>query len=51
MADVRSQVSLSLFTDFINMSEFKPADLHEASVISLFDQVISWSNALKTIRK
>lgn len=51
MADVRSQVSLSLFTDFVNMSEFKPASLHESSVISLFDQVISWSNALKTIRK
>ncbi|MBU3144811.1 NADPH-dependent FMN reductase [Clostridium sp. CF012] len=51
MADVRSQVTLSLFTDFVNMSEFKPADLHEATVVSLFDQVIAWSNALKTLRK
>lgn len=51
MADVRSQVTLSLFTDFVNMSEFKPAGLHEASVVSLFDQVIAWSNALKTLRK
>ena len=51
MADVRSQVTLSLFTDFVNMSEFKPADLHEASLVSLLDQVIAWSNALKTLRK
>lgn len=51
MADVRSQVMLSLFTDFVNMNEFKPAAHHEASVISLFDQVIAWSNALKTLRK
>lgn len=51
MADVRSQVSLSLFTDFVNMSEFKPADLHEASLVSLLDQVIAWSNALKILRK
>ena len=51
MADVRSQVILSLFTDFVNMSEFKPAALHEASLVSLLDQVIAWSNALKTLRK
>lgn len=51
MADVRSQVTLSLFTDFVNMSEFKPAGLHETTVVSLFDQVIAWSNALKTLRK
>jgi len=51
MADVRSQVTLSLFTDFVNMNEFKPADLHENSVVSLFDQVIAWSNALKTLRR
>lgn len=50
MADVRSQVTLSLFTDFVNMSEFKPADLHEASLVSLLDQVIAWSNTLKTLR-
>ena len=51
MADVRSQVILSLFTDFVNMSEFKPADNHEISVVSLLDQVIAWSKALKTLRK
>lgn len=50
MADVRQQVMLSLFTDFENMSEFKPQDHHLNSVETLFDQVISWSTALKVLR-
>jgi NAD(P)H-dependent FMN reductase len=50
MADVRAQVMLSLFTDFVNMSEFKPDSRHEAEVDELLNQVISWSNALKTLR-
>ena len=51
MADVTSQVTLSLFTDFINMNEFKPAIRHETAIVSLFDQVIAWSNALRTLRR
>lgn len=51
MADVRAQVILSLFTDFVNMNEFRPATQHEDSVITLFDQVIAWSGALKPLRK
>ena len=51
MADVRAQVILSLFTDFVNMSEFKPAALQEDFVVALFHQVIAWSNALKTLRQ
>ena len=50
MADVRAQVMLSLFTDFINMSEFKPDPRHEDEVTELLNQVIAWSNALKTLR-
>ncbi|MFY9213551.1 MAG: NADPH-dependent FMN reductase [Tissierellaceae bacterium] len=51
MADVRQQVMLSLFTDFEDMSKFKPQDYHLESLNSLFDQVIAWSNALKVLRK
>lgn len=51
IADVRAQVMLSLFTDFVNMSQFKPDPRHVAEVNTLFDQVIAWSNALKTLRK
>ncbi|PLR98823.1 NADPH-dependent FMN reductase [Bacillus sp. T33-2] len=50
VADVRQQVSLSLFTDFENFSEFKPAEHHEGAVNTMFDQVIAWSGALKTLR-
>ncbi len=50
MADVRAQVMLNLFTDFVNMSEFKPDPRHEDEVTELLNQVIAWSNALKTLR-
>lgn len=50
VADVRAQVSLSLFTDFENFSAFKPAPRHEKSVNSMLDQVIAWSGALKVLR-
>lgn len=51
VADVRSQVALSLFTDFENYSVFKPAPQHEASINTMINQVIAWGNALKAVRK
>lgn len=51
MADVRNQVMLSLFTDFVKMSEFKPDPRHDGEVHAMLDQVIAWGNALKTLRK
>ena len=51
VADVRSQVQLSLFTDFENMSTFKPADRHEKSLHKVFDDVIAWGAALKAMRE
>jgi NAD(P)H-dependent FMN reductase len=50
IADVRSQVALSLFTDFENFSEFKPASLHDKSLNDLFDQLLIWSKALRNVR-
>ena len=51
IATVRNQVLLSLFSDFENFSVFKPAAHHETSVNAIFDQVISWSGALRTLRE
>lgn len=51
VADVRAQVMLSLFTDFENMNIFKPAERHVDSVNTMFDQVVLWSGAMKSIRK
>jgi NAD(P)H-dependent FMN reductase len=50
IADVRSQVALSLFTDFENFSTFKPQALHEKSLKSMLDQLVAWSGAMKGVR-
>ena len=50
MADVRSQVALSLFTDFENFSVFRPADVHLDALNTMLDQVVSWSDALAPLR-
>ncbi len=50
IADVRAQVSLSLFTDFENFTKFKPASYHEKSFNDMLDQVIAWGTALKASR-
>jgi NAD(P)H-dependent FMN reductase len=50
VADVRAQVTLSLFTDFENFSAFKPHERHASELNSVLDQVIGWGRALKTVR-
>lgn len=50
VADVRSQVGLSLFTDFENFTEFKPGPHHNDSVNAMLDQLVAWSGAMKTLR-
>ncbi|MNY75986.1 hypothetical protein D3C86_2154300 [compost metagenome] len=50
MASVRSQVTLSLFTDFENFTVLKPHPRQETAANTMFDQVIAWSGALKTLR-
>jgi NAD(P)H-dependent FMN reductase len=50
MADVRSQVALSLHTDFENFSVFKPGP-HQAQALDLtLTQVVGWSKALAPLR-
>jgi hypothetical protein len=51
MADVRTNVALSLITDFENFTEFKPG-AHQAQVLdTLLGQVVAWSQALAPLRK
>ena len=50
MASVRTMLTFSIMSDFENMSVFKPHDYHLKNAKGLFDEVISWSKALKTIR-
>lgn len=50
MADVRSQVALSLFTDFENFSVFKPIEAQLDALTATIDQVVAWSDALAQLR-
>lgn len=50
VATVRAQVLLSLFTDFESFSVFKPDPRHDREVHTMIDQVLSWGQALKTVR-
>jgi NAD(P)H-dependent FMN reductase len=51
VADVTAQVALSLFTDFENFSAFRPNPWHEAQLHVVIDQVVAWSEALKSVRQ
>ncbi len=50
VATVRAQVGLSLFTDFKDLKQFTPAELHVQEVHTLLDQVIAWGTALQPLR-
>ena len=50
VATVHTTVNFSLMTDFENMSNFVPNDYHASNATAMFDELIKWSGALKTIR-
>lgn len=51
VADVRQAVALSLRDDFENYTTFKPGAHHEKTVKTMLDQVVSWGEALRTVRQ
>ena len=50
MADVRAQVFLSFATDFADSSTFQPAESSTGALTDVFNQVIAWADALKSLR-
>jgi NAD(P)H-dependent FMN reductase len=50
IADVRTQVMLSLFTDFENYSQFKPDERHIGSLNTMLDELNSWAGAMRSVR-
>ena len=50
IAHVRTQLSFSLFTDFENFSSFVPGPQHLDGAKNLFDQLESWTRAMKSVR-
>ena len=51
VATVRNQVMLSLRDDFANYSAFQPREFHEKPLGQVFDQVIAWGGALRSLRE
>jgi NAD(P)H-dependent FMN reductase len=56
MADVSTQVVLSLFTDFALEDPILPGTLqagphHEVSFHAMFDELVAWSGALQPLRR
>ena len=51
IADVRAQVSLSIFTDWEQFTTFRPDPRHDSSVATMLDQVVAWSTAMKGLRE
>jgi NAD(P)H-dependent FMN reductase len=52
VADVRSQVSLSLFDDFEDMQTFAAPRPHQVGAVrALLDDVTSWSRAMRSVRE
>ncbi|WP_042382251.1 NADPH-dependent FMN reductase [Streptacidiphilus melanogenes] len=50
LAHVHQQLAFSLFTDFENLSLFKPGAHHDAAATKLFEEIEAWSTAMKTLR-
>lgn len=50
IADVRAQVALSLFTDFENFADFRPAAHHEKGLDAMARQLLAWSGAMQPLR-
>src|ERR1022692_3001032 len=46
MADVRTNVALSMFTDFENFADFVPAERQVQTLDVLLGEVLAWSSAL-----
>jgi NAD(P)H-dependent FMN reductase len=50
MADVRTNVALSMFTDFENFADLVPAERQVQTLDVLLGEVLSWSSALAPLR-
>jgi len=50
VATVRAQLTLDSYRDFENFYDFKPTERHAEALNTMFDQLVSWGTALKTVR-
>lgn len=50
VATVRNQVGLSIFTDFVKGSEFKPDPRHLQELDGMLEQLVAWGHAMQSLR-
>ena len=50
VADVRQQVTMSIFTDFENFQAFTPGPQHAQHLGVQLDQLVAWAGALRDVR-
>jgi NAD(P)H-dependent FMN reductase len=50
VAHVRQGLLFSLFDDFVHFQEFKPRPIFDPGVEAMFDQLLAWSGAMRTLR-
>ena len=50
MADVRTNVALSMFTDFENFADLTPTERQVQTLDALLGEVLAWSSALAPLR-
>ncbi|MFI7071136.1 NADPH-dependent FMN reductase [Micromonospora sediminicola] len=48
---VRSQVALSLHTDFVAFRDLRPGPHQREAVVTVLDEVAAWAGALRTLRR
>lgn len=51
MADVRTNVALSMFTDFVDFTDLEPGQHQVQALSTLMDEVVAWSTALAPLRE
>jgi NAD(P)H-dependent FMN reductase len=51
MADVRTNVALSMFTDFRNFTDLAPGEHQAQALEALFGELLAWSAALAPLRQ
>lgn len=50
MADVKTNVALSMFDDFEEFSRFAPSERQVAALTRMLDEVVLWTNSLAPLR-
>ncbi|REJ19764.1 MAG: NADPH-dependent FMN reductase, partial [Paenibacillaceae bacterium] len=47
----RTELNLSLYTDFEDFSVFRPTSDHEETLNRMLDELSAWSSALRGVRE